>query len=171
MVATREAARTLLTTRRGETDGGFAAIRRLALEQMDEARQRAPSLLAEIRAEARQCIRNARSRVEAELDATLERARTVTQREDERVEGLLADVTLAARHSVAEASERAEALMREIAGQGPEKTLRRGFAIVRDEGRRPVSSAAAASSRDSVLIQFNDGTVPARIRNSGVEQA
>lgn len=56
---------------------------------------------------------------------------------------------------------RAQALMREIAGQGPEKTLRRGFALVRDQAGKPITRAAAAQAAKPIAIEFHDGTVVA----------
>jgi exodeoxyribonuclease VII large subunit len=48
--------------------------------------------------------------------------------------------------------------MREIAGQGPDKTLTRGFAIVRDAGSGRVLQRAAELRPGQLLqIQFNDG--------------
>ena len=57
----------------------------------------------------------------------------------------------------------AEALLREIVNQGPEKTLRRGFAVVRDSSDRPVTTAAAALQQRAVALQFSDGQVSATI--------
>ena len=50
----------------------------------------------------------------------------------------------------------------EVAGQGPEKTLGRGFAFVRAADGRTVTSAASISGGDNINIQFRDGIVPAR---------
>ena len=51
--------------------------------------------------------------------------------------------------------------MREIAGQGPEKTLRRGFAVVRGDDGRPLSRAAQLRDGARVEIQFQDGRIGA----------
>jgi exodeoxyribonuclease VII large subunit len=51
--------------------------------------------------------------------------------------------------------------MREIAGQGPEKTLNRGFALVRDQSGKPVTRVAQIASGSSIEIQFSDGKVAA----------
>jgi len=45
----------------------------------------------------------------------------------------------------------------------PQRTLERGFALVRDDSGEPVSSAAAARTAARVEIAFNDGSVPATI--------
>ena len=55
-----------------------------------------------------------------------------------------------------------DALFREVAGQGPEKTQRRGFAVVRDSACRPVVNVGQARAADGVEIQFQDGVIAAR---------
>lgn len=45
----------------------------------------------------------------------------------------------------------------------PQRTLERGFALVRDEKGEPLSGAAAARSAAQVEIAFQDGSVPATI--------
>ena len=52
--------------------------------------------------------------------------------------------------------------MREIVGQGPAKTLGRGFAIVHDGSGAAVKSAAAATAASQLSIEFRDGRVAAR---------
>ena len=52
--------------------------------------------------------------------------------------------------------------MREVTGQGPEKTLARGFAIVRTLEGKPVTDQAHARALPALEIQFRDGVVPAR---------
>jgi len=66
---------------------------------------------------------------------------------------------------VLDAKTRAEATMREIAGQGPEKTLGRGFAVVRAETGAPVTGTAEARAAGDLQIEFRDGRLPARVRD------
>lgn len=58
-----------------------------------------------------------------------------------------------------DAANRVEALAREILGVGPQATLRRGFAIVRDDNGKPVVTAAQAVQEASLNIEFRDGTI------------
>ena len=74
---------------------------------------------------------------------------------------LIGAVSTAARLTVRESAGRAEALMREIAGQGPEKTLSRGFAVVRGQGGKTVTGAAQVVDGGEIQIQFHDGKVQA----------
>jgi exodeoxyribonuclease VII large subunit len=56
-------------------------------------------------------------------------------------------------------------LLREILGQSPENTLRRGFALVRDDAHHPVTSRAAASRQPRLTLEFHDGSLPVRREN------
>ena len=56
----------------------------------------------------------------------------------------------------------ARSLVREVTGQGPEKTLARGFAIVRTLEGKPVTDQAQARALPALEFQFRDGVVPAR---------
>jgi exodeoxyribonuclease VII large subunit len=53
------------------------------------------------------------------------------------------------------------ALIREVTGQGPEKTLSRGFALVRDQFGYPITRADRTASGASIEIQFCDGKLAA----------
>ena len=88
-------------------------------------------------------------------DAALERDRT---------RAALDQVAEGARRQVVEARVRSEATMREIAGQGPEKTLGRGFAVVRAEDGTTLTGVDAARAAGQVQIEFRDGRLPARVR-------
>jgi exodeoxyribonuclease VII large subunit len=53
--------------------------------------------------------------------------------------------------------------MREIAGQGPDKTLGHGFAVVRNVGGRPVTRVAQLMPGQVVSVQFLDGAIGAQV--------
>ena len=76
-------------------------------------------------------------------------------------ENAMVGVSTSARLLIREGATRAEALMREIAGQGPEKTLSRGFAIVRTQDGEPLTRAAHVFDNAEIEIQFRDGRVTA----------
>lgn len=136
-------------------------VRHRAAEQVAAARQAAPAMLAEIRSEARQTLRVARAESGGHLAAVLERATLDATRARQAAERELGDVQGSARRVVIDARTRAEALMREIAGQGPEKSLGRGFAIVHS-GDTTITSAQQAAAGAAIEIQFRDGRVAAR---------
>lgn len=136
-------------------------VRHQAAEQVTAARQAAPAMLAEIRSEARQTLRVARTESGGHLVAVLERATLDATRARQAAERDLGHVQGSARRVVVDARTRAEALMREIAGQGPEKSLGRGFAIVRS-GDTTITSAQQTAAGAPIEIQFRDGRVAAR---------
>ena len=74
----------------------------------------------------------------------------------------IGEIGMLARQAVGTAADRTQALMREVAGQGPEKTLGRGFAVVRAADGRTLTRAADISGDEAIQVQFNDGTVGAR---------
>ena len=139
----------------------FLEVRHLAAEQVAAARQSVPAMLAEIRSEARQTLRVARTESRGHLAAVLERANLDAVHARQAAERGLDDVQGNARRLVADARTRALALMREIAGQGPEKSLGRGFAIVRC-GDTTLTSVGQAAAGAAIEIQFRDGRVAAR---------
>ncbi len=139
----------------------FLGVRHLAAEQVAAARQAVPAMLAEIRSEARQTLRVARTESRGHLAAVLERANLDAGHARQATDRGLADVRGNARRLLAEGRTRAEALMREIAGQGPEKSLGRGFAIVRS-GDTTITSVHQAAAGAAIEIQFRDGRVAAR---------
>ena len=60
---------------------------------------------------------------------------------------------------IQQAGDHAERLLREILGQGPERTLRRGFALVRDATGQPVTSRAVANQHARLSLEFHDGRI------------
>ena len=77
------------------------------------------------------------------------------------------------RQAIAQASTVAQALVREIAGQGPQKTLSRGFALVRSNGTLVTDAQTAlaiAADGERIEISFADGTVQATV-NKRIEES
>jgi exodeoxyribonuclease VII large subunit len=72
-------------------------------------------------------------------------------------------VGTASRQSLRESMTRSEALMREIAGQGPDKTLKRGFAPEsgQQDGKSVTRACPDISSDAALEIEFGDGKVSA----------
>jgi exodeoxyribonuclease VII large subunit len=52
-----------------------------------------------------------------------------------------------------------ESFARIVVGLGPQSTLQRGFAIVRDDENKPLTSRAAALSHATFQVEFRDGRV------------
>ena len=56
-----------------------------------------------------------------------------------------------------------QSLIREIIGQGPDKTLNRGFAIIRDADNQTITNSKSAFAAQKLKIEFKDGEVPVNI--------
>lgn len=138
-----------------------------ARSQLSEAKSTLPALIGEVRAEARAGIREARVGAETSMLAVVERGGRELNRVKEDSVRTVRAVGEDAKRMLREASAGAEALIREIAGQGPEKTLGRGFAVVRDSQGQTVTTASQIIGERDIEIQFRDGTVPARARKTG----
>ena len=57
----------------------------------------------------------------------------------------------------------AESTFREVIAQGPQKTLGRGFAVVRSAEGGVITSAATAGQADGIRVQFQDGSIKASV--------
>jgi exodeoxyribonuclease VII large subunit len=139
----------------------YLEARHQAAGQITAARQVTPALLAEIRSGARHSLSSARSDALGQLGAVLERANLDARQQRQATRRALGDVATNARRLVADGAARSEALLREIAGQGPEKSLGRGFAIVRAAGTT-VTSVREVPAAAPIEIEFRDGRLAAR---------
>lgn len=60
---------------------------------------------------------------------------------------------------IEQAGDNASRLLREILGQGQERTLQRGFALVRDVSGQAVTSQAVARQHARLDLEFHDGRI------------
>lgn len=141
----------------------FGSIETEARQQVSGARQALPGLMENIKGEARASLREARTGTEMALRVTVERTYAVAATVRDEADRAMADIAVDARRSLHDASTNTEALVREITGQGPEKTLGRGFAMVLDETGRTVTSASQNRPGQHINVQFRDGSVGAVI--------
>ena len=132
-----------------------------ALVQLADAKRDVPAFWSDITLGTRRALRTASRHGEALVGTVLERAQRDALRSKQATEDALVGVGNSARLLIREGATRAEALMREIAGQGPEKTLSRGFALVRSQGGEPLTRAAHVVDNAEIEIQFQDGRVAA----------
>lgn len=167
--AVRSAALEQLAAARQHTDAAIAGVRVGALQSVHAASQGMREALAEVRHEARQQLSTARQEAAADISAVLDLSCREARAAREDTDRTMADLASAARRSVGDAAAKSESLMREIAGQGPTKTLARGFAIVRTTDGRTLTGAGAAQPGEEIEIQFRDGTVPARTTDQGTQ--
>lgn len=144
-----------------ESQAMFAAIEAQARRHVAEARLVLPSLIESIKSEARSSVRDARVVAEQVMLTTIERATGSAATAKEQANRAMSGIAVDARRAIHEAAMSAEAMVREIAGQGPEKTLSRGFAMVSDENGRAITSATRALAGQHIKVQFRDGSVNA----------
>ncbi|MFC3934208.1 exodeoxyribonuclease VII large subunit [Acidovorax facilis] len=133
-----------------------------ARRHLAAARQQVPALLHDVRTRAQASVAEARGGSELALYAVVDRGHAATRAASQAAEDRLQHVAERAQGNLQAARSQAEALMREVTGQGPEKTLNRGFAIVRTPEGKPVTGKAQARALSALEIQFRDGMVSAR---------
>lgn len=135
---------------------------RLASQQLSHARSEVPAMLAEIRADARQSLQTVRATIHTHKGVVLDRAHADLRYALNATHGAFDGISSMSRRVVATATTDTQALMREIAGQGPSKTLNRGFALIRDSSGNAITSAFNRQSK--VTIEFRDGVVNAELQ-------
>ena len=150
---------------RSASDGAresLFVVREHASRQVTQVQTALPALDAEIRSGVRQTLRSAAEHTDRSWAQVAERAQLQARRTGEVVDQAMDSVAAGSGRWIADATSHSAALIREIAGQGPQKTLGRGFAIVRTSSGAAISSAANAPLGDPIEIGFHDGRVHAR---------
>jgi exodeoxyribonuclease VII large subunit len=153
-----------VTTANVRVQDGFTAIQRHAQRHLHEEARGAMQAMANVRTDAVGRLATARAKA-ASLAAQVAadgvaNVRTARQRTGD----LIGEVDRLSRNTVRWGAEAAEGTFREVVAQGPEKTLTRGFAVVRGPAGQIVTSAAAAGAAADVRLQFQDGSICAAVR-------
>lgn len=149
----------------GEVQELFGEVRNGATAHVAQAKHVVPAALNAVKAEAFSALRTAKVQVDATLPALLDRAGLDVRRSRTATDAEFNSVMDRSRQTVRDASKGAQALFREIAGQGPQKTLGRGFAIVRGADGKTLTSAESAASAQSIEVAFKDGKLGAVVRD------
>ena len=137
-------------------------LRLLARHQLDLARQRVPAAWSDVQSSSRIALHSAREQSSLRLQQVGERSAAALRQARESAARSWQDVGDGCRQALRQGDRSARALMLEIAGQGPEKTLARGFAIVRDASTgRTLQRAAEIGSGQALTLQFHDGGIGA----------
>lgn len=163
VTAIRYSALQTLQAARMETRQQLAAVGQGSRQQIAQARGNVPARMAQVRSDASAIVARAKTQSASNLAAIMDRGRLDVQRARATSISAVELVAREARRTVQAAAGNAQALVREIAGQGPEKTLNRGFAVIRSVEGGTIASAAEAVPGTPVTVQFRDGTVAARI--------
>jgi len=135
----------------------------LARHQLELARQRVPAAWSELQSNSRLAVRRAREQSLLRLQQVGERSFAALRLAREGSQRCWQDMGEGCRQALRQGSQSARALMLEIAGQGPHKTLARGFVIVRDAATgRTLQRAAEISTGQALSLQFHDGEIGAQ---------
>ena len=103
---------------------------------------------------------------DARMKAILDRTALDADRQRQAIQRAMAYTAVLAVKSLEEAAASTQALMREITGQGPEKTYSRGFVIARTRDGKTASRAAQLENGSEIELQFSDGQRQARIHEA-----
>lgn len=147
-----------------DTQALVGEVRHEAHQQLAEAKRYVPAIFSEIRVEASNVVKTARTLSSTRMEAIRDRTAVDVVRSRESVKQGFEAVTTSARRVIADARQSSKAMVLEVTGQGPEKTLGRGFAIVRDGHGQPMTSATGATPGAKMEIQFRDGRVAAQVK-------
>lgn len=133
-----------------------------AARHVSSARQQVPALMNDIRVRSQDQVGAARSRTDLSFQAITAEGGATVRTTRQSANDQMQRLAERAQGSVQQARAGAEALMREVTGQGPEKTLSRGFAIVRAPDGQPVTDTVQAQALTTIDIQFRDGRINAQ---------
>jgi exodeoxyribonuclease VII large subunit len=137
----------------------YQMVKSEARSQLSQANHDVPTYWNEISLCAKHAMRATRVASDSMIGGVIENARRSALRASTEVEDGISGLASSAKFSIREGKTRSEGMMREIAGQGPEKTLQRGFALVRDDASNPITRAAQIGQASTIEIQFFDGHV------------
>lgn len=148
-----------------QAEDGLHGVRGQVSTQVVVAKERTPQLLAQVQDQALAQLRAAAEGSSQRIGTVLERARLGVHQAGAGANTALSGLLHGVRAGVSAARSASEALLREISGQGPQKTLARGFAHVRDAQGRTTMSAKALTHDSRITVTFHDGTVPAKVQS------
>ncbi|RYF53488.1 MAG: exodeoxyribonuclease VII large subunit [Comamonadaceae bacterium] len=138
------------------------AVRTNAAEEIATARQTGPALMTLVRTEALAHVVKGRGTSDLAYNLITARSTGAARSAGHALDDQLQRVAERAAGAVQQARTNAQALLREVTGQGPDKTLARGFAVVRTPDGKPVTSNLEARAEPALDIQFRDGSIQVR---------
>lgn len=153
-----------------QTDQTFSAVRHDATRHWADARQHVPVLMTTITNQARAALSRAQHQTALWQASIVDHGRAQVAQAKMGADQLLQSTQEHARSHLHDAGRRAQALMLEITGQGPAKTLARGFVLARDAHGHTVTRAAQAQQAQSLVLEFGDGQVPVSLPTAVVSE-
>lgn len=137
-------------------------VRADATQEIATARQRVPALMTSIRTDSLASVNEGKAATTVAWNTITDRSAAATRSAAQALNTGIRRVAEQASATLDLARSNALSLVREVAGQGPEKTLARGFAIVRTDDGKTVTSSAQAQGTPVLQIQFRDGSTQVR---------
>lgn len=162
MAAVREGAMRSVRSASEITAGKMFAIREGVTQDIGLAKRMVPEMFNEVTGGASRAVVTARAGAVERFGFVMERGRSDALRAGETVAREMGKISDGARRTLRDAVSQSEAMMREIAGQGPVKTLGRGFAVVRTADGKTLTSVKAAVGGARVEIELHDGVLAAQ---------
>ena len=144
--------------------GVLQEVRSRAINNLRDADRKAPALFSEIRLAASESLGRARHMTQRQLPILLSQAVSASRAKRQSVESTMAAIAERSLREVRDAAGKAESLMREIAGQGPQKTLRRGFAMVRSQTGQAITASHDVVEGSQIEVKVRDGLIEAVVR-------
>lgn len=141
----------------------FQCVTTEVTAHLADAKRGVPILWGEISQTAAHAARTSAMATDTAMATIIEHGLHSVRQNQALVDDALEDIATSAFQQLQLGGIRSEALMREITGQGPEKTLKRGFAMVRNPSTgQPVTRAKQVHIGSSLEIEFLDGKVRAQ---------
>ena len=122
-----------------------------------------PALMASTVAQAASALTSATLLSSTRLHTVLDRAELDNRHQAESIWRQLQATAAGAAAKLELAARASEAMVREVAGQGPEKTLKRGFVVVRSSSGHTLTRAASLKTGQSIALEFADGFQQAQV--------
>lgn len=141
-------------------------VRDEAKQHVAQAKQSAPGAMASVKELSTAAVRSMKADVRGLFPAVLDQAGTHAHRARQNLTTTRLTLFERAQHAVKTAKVGADGLVREVTGQGPKKTLARGFAVVKTKDGKTVTSAKAANQARRMEVTFNDGVVQATVHDA-----
>ncbi|MDO8776461.1 MAG: exodeoxyribonuclease VII large subunit [Burkholderiaceae bacterium] len=136
-------------------------VKTAAVTQLADAKREVPLAWGQITLGAGHALQSAHALAGGLVGGVLDLTRRVVADARASTATAMDTVGASSRQNLRESKDRSEALIREIAGQGPDKTLKRGFALVRTQDGSSVTRAAQTTTGAALEIEFSDGKVHA----------
>lgn len=157
----KETSHRIVSTASEMSNGAIRSVRSLAMTKLQQAKLQVPHLADQVIQGSRHAVLRSNLDVDAVLEGNLFTVRRIAEEASGDVETGIQSIQALAAQNIKAAAESSEAMIREIAGQGPSKTLQRGFAMVRSLDGRTLTRLSQIDSGDGIEIEFMDGKVVA----------